>query len=140
MRPLPQSGNLAIRPSIRVLGAILMLALAYVFVEGAMPLFQAEHTVYGYRSCGGGKGWWLCELGNLVASFVLPYMRGVVEGTSGLLVAGLSVYTLLGYCSSQCYGAPERPMLSKPWPLCPRSSIETPRSAPVVTRITTATS
>jgi hypothetical protein len=56
MRPLPQSGNLAIRPSIRVLGAILMLALAYVFVEGAMPLFQAEHTVYGYRSCGGGKG------------------------------------------------------------------------------------
>lgn len=108
MPPLPQSGNLAIRPSIRVLGAILMLALAYVFVEGAMPLFQAEHTVYGYRSCGGGKGWWLCELGNLVASFVLPYMRGVVEGTSGLLVAGF------GYCSSQCYERPKDPCSLNP--------------------------
>ena len=92
MRPLPQSADFAIRPLIRVLGAILMLAVAYVFVEGAIPQFQAQEITYGYRWCGRGKGWWLCELGNLVASFVPPSMRGVAEGASGLLVAGLAMY------------------------------------------------
>ena len=92
MRLLPESADFAIRPLTRVLGAILMLALAYAFVEGAIPQFQAQEIAYGYRSCGRGKGWWLCELGNLAASFVPPSMRGVAEGASGLLVAGLAMY------------------------------------------------
>jgi hypothetical protein len=89
---LPQSADLAIRSSTRVLGALLMLVLAYGFAEAAVPLLQAEEIRYGSRSCGSGKGWWLCELGNVMASFVPPSMRGVVEGTSGLLVAGLCMY------------------------------------------------
>lgn len=84
--------DFAIRSSIRVLGALLMLVLAYGFAEAAMPLFQAVEIRYGSRSCGSGKGWWLCELGNVIASFVPPSMRGMVEGTSGLLAAGFCMY------------------------------------------------
>lgn len=87
MPPLPRSADFAIRSSIRVLGALLMLALAYGFAEAAMALFEAEEIRYGSRWCGSRKGWWLCELGNVIASFVPPSMRGIVEGASGLLAA-----------------------------------------------------
>ena len=88
---LPNPADFAIRPWIRVLGAIFVLGIAYIFVDGAISLFQADQIVYGYRSCG-GKGRLLCELGNLVASLVPTSIRGVVEAASGLLAAGLSMY------------------------------------------------
>jgi hypothetical protein len=69
-----------------------MLALAYVLVESALPQFHAQDIAYGYRACGRGKGWWLCELGNLAASLVPPSMRGIAEGTSGLLIAASAIY------------------------------------------------
>ena len=91
MRPLlHRSADFTIRPTIRVLGTLLMLFLAYVSVEGAMPLFQAEAVAT--RSCGRGKGWWLCELTNLLWSFVPPSVHGEVAGTSGLLAAAFLTY------------------------------------------------
>jgi hypothetical protein len=91
-RPQPRAADYAIRPWLRWLAAILMLALAYVSVEGALHLLQEEGVVYGYRSCGRGKGWWLCELGNLIASWVSSSVRGVVEGVSGFIVAGFWLF------------------------------------------------
>jgi hypothetical protein len=91
MRPLPRPEDLAIRPSIRVSGVVLILGLAYFIVEHALSWLETDDMVYRPKSCS-GKGAWVCELGNLLASWVPPSMREVVEGTSGLVVAGLLMY------------------------------------------------
>jgi hypothetical protein len=91
MRPLPRSEDFAIRPTIRVFGTLLMLFLAYVSVEIAMPLFQAE--AIAAKSCERrGKGWWVCELTNLLWAYVPPSVQGEIAGTSGLLAAAFWTY------------------------------------------------
>ena len=90
MRPLQPATDLSIRPSLRVAGALLMLLLAYFFVDSAMPLFQAEQLTP--KPCGRGRGSRFCELTNFLWSFVPSSVHGEIEGTSGLLAAGLSLY------------------------------------------------
>jgi hypothetical protein len=91
MRPLSRLEDFAIRPSIRVSCVLLILGLAYFIVEQALSWLETGEMVYGPKSCS-GKGAWICELGNLLASLVPASMREVVEGTSGLVVAGLLMY------------------------------------------------
>jgi hypothetical protein len=91
MRPLPRPEDFAIRPGIRLAGVLLLLGLAYIFVEHAISWLETDEKVYGPKSCS-GKGAWVCELGNLLSSLVPSSMREVVEGTSGLVVAGLLMY------------------------------------------------
>ena len=79
-----------IRPSVRVLTAVLMLVLAYHFVVEGLPTFEA--TELKPRACGHGKGAWICELINLAWSFVPAAVHGEIEGTSALLAAGFLVY------------------------------------------------
>jgi hypothetical protein len=91
VRLLPRPEDFTIRPVIRLCGVLLLLGLAYVVVEQAISWLETDEKIYGPKSCR-GKGAWVCELGNLLASFVPPSMREVVEGTSGLVVAGLLMY------------------------------------------------
>jgi hypothetical protein len=90
MRPLRQSADFFMRPSIRVLSALLMLVLAYAFVDYAIPVFQADEL--RTRSCGHGKGKEICQLFNILWSFVPPSAHGELEGTGALLAAAFLVY------------------------------------------------
>jgi hypothetical protein len=90
MRLLQSATDFSIRPSLRVAGALLMLLLAYFFVDSAMAFFQAEQLTP--KPCGRGKGSRLCELSNFVWSFVPSSVHGEIEGTSGLVAAGFSLY------------------------------------------------
>ena len=78
------------RPSIRVLSALLMLVLAYAFVDYAIPVFQADEL--RTRSCGHSKGKEICQLFNILWSFVPPSVHGELEGTGALLAAAFLVY------------------------------------------------
>jgi hypothetical protein len=90
MRALPQPADFSIRPSIRVLGAVLLLSLAYVFVDSAIPLFEAGHL--DAEACTRRRGRWICELTRILWSFVPSSIHGEVEGTSGVLAAAFLVF------------------------------------------------
>jgi hypothetical protein len=75
-----------------VVGALLLLVLAYFFVSDALPLFEAEALAARFDSCDKWRGRLFCELGNLITWLVPPSMRGVAAGTGGLLMAAVFVF------------------------------------------------
>lgn len=81
--------NYEMRPSIRVLGALLTTFFAYLSANSAIPLFSAEHL--SRRRCA-GRGKLICEFGNWLVSVIPSEAQGPLEGISHILVALICLY------------------------------------------------
>jgi hypothetical protein len=86
----PSAPDYAVRPSLRILGAVLLAAMSVLFVAQALPLFGREVAVVG--TCPEGKGKWMCVLGSLFMSVVPSHLHGPVLGAASIAFAACLVF------------------------------------------------
>lgn len=84
--------QLQVRPTLRVLGAIVMLLLAALMVYDSVRFFSAE--TISLKSCAGeykASSKILCEIGNSIVSILPAQMQGPLEGLAHLATAALLI-------------------------------------------------
>jgi hypothetical protein len=85
LQPTPQDNS--VRPPLRVLGALLLAAIAALFVREALPLFSHESAISS--ACKPGRARPVCELGAWLVSLLPAHTQGPVLAVATIGVAGI---------------------------------------------------
>lgn len=88
----PHAPDLSVRPAFRVVGAILLLGVAALFVSNGIAAFSQEITTFA--SCAReGKGRLFCELGKLLLTQMPSFVRGpVLSGVAFVVALGALLF------------------------------------------------
>jgi hypothetical protein len=88
--------DLSVRPVFRVLGALLLSLLAYIFFTQGIELFSAESIQP--ELCKHGKGRLFCEAGNLIILSTPTHLQGPLTGgayvTFSFLLSIISIWLI----------------------------------------------
>lgn len=90
----PPPESLAVRPVLRVLGAVLLGGIAWLFVSQAWTLF--EHRSAIDATCTSGSGRATCELGGWLLRAVPAPWQGPVMGATLVGIGGVAVLAAVG--------------------------------------------
>jgi hypothetical protein len=85
--PIQQPVDLSIRPSVRVLGALLTAAIACLFFYDGLALFTVQGVFAA--SCQPGKWRWLCELVPWLVAALPASIQNPMMGMVGLVLGGI---------------------------------------------------
>lgn len=87
-----RSEDFVVRPTLRVLGSLLLGFLAYLFVTNARKVFYL--SAIGPEQCGARKGRMFCELGNWITSITPASMQGPLAAAAHIGMALILVWAM----------------------------------------------
>jgi hypothetical protein len=87
-----RSEDFVVRPTLRVLGALLLGFLTYLFVANAQKVFYLSSI--GPEQCRARKGRIFCELGNWITSITPASMQGPLAAAAHIGMALIFVWAM----------------------------------------------
>lgn len=88
-----ENQQLQFRPTLRIIGAVMMLLISALMILGSIPFFSAKKITL--KSCAGeykASSQLLCQIGNAMMPMLSAQMQGPIEGLAHITMSALLIW------------------------------------------------